>query len=99
MANTASAQKQARQNEKRRLKNLARRTALKTAVKKTLTAIATHPDAPKTLELLKDVAAKCARAKNKHVMHRNTAARKLSRLTKKLNKARAQQQQAPATAA
>ena len=92
MANTASAQKQARQNEKRRQKNLARRTALKTAIKKTVSAIATQPDAPTTVVLLKDVAAKCARAKNKGVLHRNTAARKLSRLTKKLNKALAQQQ-------
>ncbi len=41
MANTKSAKKAVVQNEKRRLKNLARRSAIKTAMKKVLTAIET----------------------------------------------------------
>ncbi len=88
MANTSYAKKAAKQNEKRRLENLARRTAIKTAIKKVLVAVEdTSIDQTKREELLRDVAAKLARAKSKKVMHRNTASRKLSRLTKKVQQA------------
>lgn len=87
MANTSSAKKAAKQNEKRRVSNLARRTAIKTAIKKVLTALeATEVDPRQARELLQDVAAKLARAKSKDVMHPNTATRKLSRLAKRVNK-------------
>ena len=86
MANTSSAQKAARQNEKRRFKNIARKTAIKTAVKKVLAAIeAKDFNGDQARELLRDVAAKLSRAKSKHVIHANTASRKLSRLTKRLD--------------
>lgn len=85
MANTKSAKKRAKQNEVRRKINLARRTAIKTAVKKVLIATQEEADLAKTQELLADAAAKLARAKSKGVMHRNTAARKLSRLAKRVN--------------
>lgn len=87
MANTSSAKKAAIQSEKRRVRNLARRTAIKTSIKKALGAIQA-PDFNKetSQELLKEVAAKLARAKSKGVLHANTAARKLSRLAKKLHK-------------
>ena len=85
MANTASAKKAARQNTKRRIKNLSRKTAIKTAVKKVLTAVQAESfNADQAQELLRDVAAKLSRAKNKRVIHANTAARKLSRLAKKV---------------
>ena len=88
MANTSSAKKAARQNEKRRVQNLSRRTAIKSAIKKVHAAIeAKKVDAAKVDQLLKDVAAKLSRAKSKGVMHRNTASRKLGRLTKIVNKA------------
>jgi small subunit ribosomal protein S20 len=87
MANTSSAKKAAKQNEKRRVSNLARRTAIKTAIKKVLTALESKEvDPGEARKLLKDVAAKLARAKSKDVMHPNTAARKLSRLAKRVNK-------------
>lgn len=86
MANTKSAKKQARQSEKRRVCNLARRTAIKTAIKKVVVALEENGNAEKTQALLSDVAAKLARAKSKGVMHRNTAARKLSRLAKRAHK-------------
>lgn len=82
MANTLSAKKQARQNIKRRERNLSRRTAIKTAIKKVVAAIEQGQD---TQALLSDVAAKLARAKSKGVLHANTAARKLSRLAKRAN--------------
>jgi small subunit ribosomal protein S20 len=84
MANTKSAKKQAKQNEKRRVRNLARRTAVKTAIKKVLVASEEKGSAEKIQALLKDAEAKLARAKSKGIMHKNTAARKLSRLTKRV---------------
>lgn len=87
MANTSAAQKAARQNEKRRFKNIARKTAIKSAIKKVMAALeAPKFDAEGTDALLRDVAAKLGRARGKHVIHANTAARKLSRLTKKVDK-------------
>ncbi len=87
MANTSSAKKAAKQNEKCRIINLARRTDLKTAVKKVVLAIDGKDfDAQAAEALLRSAAAKLARAKGKGVIHRNTASRKLSRLQKRLNK-------------
>ena len=87
MANTKSAKKAMKQNEKRRMKNLIRRSAIKTSVKKTIIEINKKEDKERTLDLLRDLESKLARAKGKRVMHANTASRKLSRLTKRFNKA------------
>ncbi len=83
MANIKSAQKQARQNIVKRKKNLARRTSIKTALKKVLTALETNMDQAR--EFFKDAEAKLARAKNKGVLHARTASRKISRLAKRLS--------------
>lgn len=89
MANTKSAKKAAKQNEKRRIKNLARRTAIKTAIKKVLAATEDKNFSESNAQsLLNDAAAKLARAKSKGLIHANTASRKLSRLAKRLNKAK-----------
>ncbi|BDC34694.1 30S ribosomal protein S20 [Candidatus Dependentiae bacterium Noda2021] len=84
MANTKSAKKQARQNKVNRARNLSRRTALKTAIKKVMAALETTKDAEQAKELLKVAEAKIARAKNKNVLHKNTASRKISRLAKRV---------------
>lgn len=87
MANTSSAKKAAKQNEKRRVVNLARRTAIKTSVKKSLALLQEESfDRVAAEKQLQDVAAKLARAKSKGVIHANTASRKLSRLAKRLHK-------------
>jgi small subunit ribosomal protein S20 len=87
MANTSSAKKSARQSEKRKEVNLGRRTAIKTAVKKVI--IALENDSTENLDtLLRHVAAQLGRAKSKGLMHPNTAARKLSRLAKKVAQAK-----------
>ena len=83
MANIKSAKKQAKQSEKRRKVNLARKTAIKTVVKKLLKDIAVN-DVEKAKEALKEVESKLARAKGKRVMHKNTVARKISRLAKRV---------------
>lgn len=87
MANTKSAKKQAKQNEKRRAINLARKSAIKTIVKKAISAMTAGQE--NAQELLKEASAQLARAKNKGVLHANTASRKISRLTKRFNKAQA----------
>jgi small subunit ribosomal protein S20 len=87
MANTSSAQKAARQNGKRRLKNLSRKTAIKSSIKKVMVALeAPEVSVDQIRDLLRDVAAKLSRAKSKQVIHANTASRKLSRLAKKVEK-------------
>jgi small subunit ribosomal protein S20 len=95
MANTKSAQKQARQNIVARKRNLARRTAIKTAVKKVLTSIEKNDSLDSVQALLKDAEAKLARAKGKGVIHANTARRKIGRLAKRVS-AMQKEQLAPA---
>jgi len=90
MANIKSAQKRARQDELRKKRNLNRRTALKTAIKKVLAAVEKNENKQNAVELLKDAQAKLARAKSKRVIHPNTAARKMSRLAKRVAKAQRQ---------
>lgn len=88
MANTRSAKKNVRINEKRRQKNLARRTSLKTAIKKVHAALQNAPvDAATIQELLNDVSSKLSRAARKNVIHGRNAARRLSRLAKKVSHA------------
>ena len=89
MANNKSAKKRVLQNEKRRIKNCARRSAIKTAVKKVLTAIESTSTTANVEVLFNDAQAKIARAKGKGLLHRNTAARKVSRLAKRVNAANA----------
>jgi len=89
MANIKSSQKRARQNIVRRNRNLGRRTAIKTAVKKVLTAIDSG-DLEQAKTLLRDAESQMARAAGKRVMHQKTAQRKTSRLAKRISAASAQ---------
>jgi small subunit ribosomal protein S20 len=84
MANTQSAKKAAKQNLVRRERNLARTTAIKSAVKKVLTSLERGEALEKVKTLLREAEAKIARAKNKGVVHANTAKRKISNLAKKV---------------
>jgi small subunit ribosomal protein S20 len=86
MPNIKSAKKRVKQDEKRQERNGARKSAIKTATKKVLVALASK-DLTEAKELLKDVNAQLARAKTKGVLHKNTAARKMSRLAKQVAKA------------
>ena len=86
MANIKSAQKQARQNIIKRQRNLARRTAIKTALKKVLHALDNKVSGDQAKDLLREAEAKLARAKNKGVVHARTASRKISRLAQRLAK-------------
>lgn len=86
MANIKSAKKRAKTNEKRRIKNVVRRSELKTATRKFAEALETK-DVAAAQVLLRDVEAKMSRAKNKKVMKASAVSRKVGRLAKRLNKA------------
>ncbi len=83
MPNIKSSKKRAKQSEKRRMRNYARKSDVKTAVKKVLDAVESK-DAESAKNLLSIAQAKLARAKGKGLFHRNTVARKMSRLAKKV---------------
>lgn len=79
MANIKSAEKRIRQTAKRTERNIARRSRMRTYVKRVETAIATG-DQTAAGEALKLAQAELDRAAQKGVLKRNTAARKVSRL-------------------
>ena len=85
-----SAQKRHRQSLKRRMTNRSRKSTIKTFAKKAVVAAQTGAEDLNTLqaraESLIDKAAKGS------TLHKNTAARKKSRLAKAINKAKAAQQ-------
>ncbi len=83
MPNTNSAKKALRQDVKRAQINLAVKKAYKEAVKIAKTAITAKKDAA---DLIKDAQIKLDKAAKRGVIKKNTAARKLSRLTKMKNK-------------
>lgn len=85
MANSKSAKKRARQSLKRHEINLTRKSSIKTAVKKVLTALENKDASAK--ELLIDAESKLARAGSKGTLHKKTARRKISRLAKKVSQA------------
>jgi small subunit ribosomal protein S20 len=86
MANIKSAKKQAIQSKKRHAINLARKSAVKTSLKKVNDALQDQLPADKVQALFNDAQACCARAKGKQVYHAKTVARKISRLALKINK-------------
>ena len=83
MPNIKSSKKRVLQAEKRRVRNYARKSDIKTAVKKVLDAVANN-DTTSVKDLLSSAQAKLARAQGKGLFHRNTVARKMSRLAKKV---------------
>ncbi|MDD3013983.1 MAG: 30S ribosomal protein S20 [Candidatus Gastranaerophilales bacterium] len=85
MANIKSSKKRAEISERNRLKNVSIKSAVKTAIRKVLEAVkaAKTEDITATLNKAYSVIDK---AVSKGVLHKNTAARKKSRITRHLNK-------------
>lgn len=81
MANIKSAEKRILQNERRRERNRAFRSRMRTAVKRLRTAIDSG-DAEAAKELLPTTLQVIDETAQKGIVHRNTAARSKSRLTK-----------------
>ena len=84
MATHKSAIKRNRQNAKRQLINQMRRTRIKTLTKEVLAAVETG-DREAAESALGKAAPVIQRAASRGTLHRNTASRKISRLTKRVN--------------
>ncbi|HIS82707.1 30S ribosomal protein S20 [bacterium] len=85
MANIKSSKKRVLIAERNRLRNVAVKSSIKTAVKKVL-ELSTADDKDALNAALSKVYQLCDKAVSKGVLHKNTAARKKSRLTKAINK-------------
>lgn len=83
MANTASARKRVRQTIKRTERNRARKSRMRTFVKKVEAAIA-GGDKAAAAEALRLAQPEMQRAVTKGVTHLNTVSRKLSRLSARI---------------
>ncbi len=81
MANHKSAEKRARQNEDRRMRNKAVKTRVKSVVREVREAVSEK--SPETMpSSLKAAQSAIDKAVKKGVLHKRTAARKISRLVK-----------------
>lgn len=83
MANHKSALKRAGQNERRRLRNRTVQTRVKNVVKDV--RLATAENAEDKIERLDAAKSTIDKAAKKGVLHKRTAARKISRLAKQIN--------------
>ncbi|MEX3017503.1 30S ribosomal protein S20 [Gymnodinialimonas hymeniacidonis] len=83
MANSPQAKKRARQNERRFAVNKARRSRIRTHLRKVEEAIASGDQAA-AAEALKTAQPELMRGVTKGVLHKNTAARKMSRLASRV---------------
>lgn len=88
MAHSLSRRKRVRQNLKRRAINRARTSVLKKKVRKVTDAII-HKQGDEAAEHFKAVIRTLDREADRGLIHRNAAARKKSRLAKKINALRA----------
>lgn len=84
MAHSLSAKKRVRQNTRRRTANRARRSQVKTMVKRIETTIA-EGDAKTASEQFHVLVKKLDKVASTSTMHKKTAARKKSRLARRLN--------------
>ena len=84
MAIHASAIKRAKQNVKRRIRNLDIKTLVKSSVKKVRTAVE-KKNVEEAQKALQKTIPLIQKARSKGVLHQNTSARKISRLTREVN--------------
>ena len=89
MANTPQSKKRARQSEARYAVNKARRSRIRTFLRKVEEAIASGDQAAAT-EALKNAQPELARGVSKGVLHKNTVSRKISRLAARVKTTGAQ---------
>ena len=84
MANNKSQEKRNRQNEKRRQNNSQVKSSIRTATKSILSAIE-NKDATSLKDMFKQYTKLIDTAGSNGILHKNTIARKKSRLAKKVN--------------
>ncbi len=83
MANTKSAQKMTRKLQKRTEVNMSRRSRMRTFIRRVEEAVRSG-DAEAAKLALKDAQPEIMRAAQKGILHKNTAARKVSRLSSRV---------------
>lgn len=83
MANSEQSKKRARQSEARYAVNKARRSRIRTFVRKVEEAIASG-NSEAAVEALKNAQPELARGVTKGVLHKNTVSRKISRLSSRV---------------
>ena len=83
MPNTRTAKKAMRQTQRRTMINKARKSRVRTFIRKVEEAIASG-DAAAAKEALRAAQPEIMRGAQKRVLHKNTAARKISRLSKRI---------------
>ena len=83
MANTSSAKKAVRKIERRTAVNRSRRSQMRTYLRKVEEALATGNQAAATAAL-SEAGPLLMRAAQKGIVHKNTASRKMSRLSKRV---------------
>jgi len=83
MANIRSAAKAARKAKRREAMNTARKSRVRTSVRKVEEAIASG-DSKAALAALREAQPELMRGANKRVLHKRAAARKVSRLTRRV---------------
>lgn len=88
MAHSLQAKKRAKQNAKGRTTNRSRKSQVKTQIKHFEAAL-NSDDVEAASERLRQVTKKLDKTASKSTMHKKTAARKKSRLAKKLNRLKA----------
>ena len=84
MANHKSAIKRARQSEEQRVRNRSRKTRMKNVIRD-LDEVIAGKSPEKAAEQLKKAVSVIAKSASKGVIHKNTASRKISRLTREVN--------------
>jgi small subunit ribosomal protein S20 len=85
MANTAQSKKRARQNDKRSAVNKSRRSRIRTFLRRVEEAISSG-DKTAASTALTAVQPELMRGVSKGIFHKNTAARKMSRLSARVKK-------------
>lgn len=84
MARSLSSQKRMRQNVRRAARNKTQRSLLKSRTRRVTDAIGVK-DAANVDKLFRELSMHLDRAGNKGLIHRNTAARRKSRLARRIN--------------
>jgi len=85
VANHKSAEKRNRQSQIRRLRNKSNRSRMKSAIRKIDEAVVAG-SADEAREALKQAIPVIAKTASKGTIHKKTASRKISRLTKRVNR-------------
>lgn len=88
MANIKSAKKRILINSKKALRNKMIKSQTKTAIKKVISSVSAGDKSTAQTSLIKAISC-IDKARIKGIYHRNTASRKISRLTKMVNKVNA----------